>query len=96
MPASCVSSPAHGLRSVRLGHGARLTDAQAQVRSAILKQEVARIERIVLVLAETRHNRAALEDAAATVLGAFPTSPREVLGALRTGWLPRANGIFLV
>lgn len=74
----------------------RLTDAQAQVRAAILKQEVAGLERMVLVLAETRYNRGAVGDAAPTLLGAFPASPREVVKALRAGQMPAANGIILV
>jgi transcriptional regulator with XRE-family HTH domain len=37
----------------------RLTDAQAQTRAALLKQESAGLDRMVLVLAKTRRNRAA-------------------------------------
>jgi len=74
----------------------RLTDAQAQVRAAILKQETAGLERMVLVVAQTRHNRAAVADAAPTILGAFPAAPREVMRALRDGDLPTANGIVLI
>ena len=74
----------------------RLTDAQAQVRAAILKQEAAGLERLVLVLAQTRHNRAAVRDAAPTILGPFPAAPRVVMRALRDGELPTANGIVLV
>jgi hypothetical protein len=71
----------------------RLTDAQAQIRAAILKREAARLDRILLVLADTRHNRAAVVDAAPSLDGAFPASPREVLRALRTGRLPATNGV---
>jgi transcriptional regulator with XRE-family HTH domain len=74
----------------------RLTDAQAQVRAVTLKQEAAGLNRMVLVLAQTRHNRAALGIAAPTLAAAFPASPREVLRALRSGRLPAANGIVLV
>lgn len=74
----------------------RLTDAQAQVRAAVLKQETARLERLILVLVQTRHNRAAVVAAAPTLSGAFPAKPREVLRALRAGRLPQANGIVLV
>ncbi len=73
----------------------RLTDAQAQVR-ALLKQETARLERLILVLAQTHHNRVAVIAAAPTLSGAFPATPREVLRALRAGRLPQANGIVLV
>ena len=74
----------------------RLTDAQAQVRAALLKQETARLERLILVLAQTHHNRVAVIAAAPTLSGAFPATPREVLRALRAGRLPQANGIVLV
>ena len=74
----------------------RLTDAQGQVRAATLKQAVARLERVVLVLAETRHNRAAVLDAAPTLQPAFPITAREVLRAIRAGRLPRGNGIVLL
>jgi transcriptional regulator with XRE-family HTH domain len=74
----------------------RLTDAQAQVRAALLKQTAAGLDRMVLVLAQTRHNRAAVADGAPTILGSFPASPREVMRALRDGELPKENGIVLV
>ena len=74
----------------------RLTDAQLQVRNAGLKQAAARIDRIVLVLADTRHNRLAVHAAAPTLVPAFPLSSRETLRSLRLGELPRANGVVLV
>ena len=51
---------------------------------------------MLLILADTRHNRAAVVDAAPSLDGAFPASPRDVLRALRDGELPTANGIVLV
>jgi hypothetical protein len=74
----------------------RLTDAQARVRVVTLKQEAARLERMVLVIAQTRHNRAALADAAPTLRSAFPAGTREGLRALRAGQLPPVNGILLI
>ena len=74
----------------------RLTDAQHQVRNAGLKQAAAGVDRIVLVLADTRHNRVALRDAAPTLAPEFPGASRETLRALRRGDLPRANGAVLV
>jgi transcriptional regulator with XRE-family HTH domain len=74
----------------------RLTDAQAQVRMALLKQEASGVDRLVLVLAETRHNRIALRDGAASIKPAFPLGSREVLRGLRAGRLPTANGIAVV
>jgi hypothetical protein len=51
---------------------------------------------MVLVLADTRHNRSALVAAAPTVLPAFPLRTRGVLAALRAGRLPQANGVMLI
>ncbi len=74
----------------------RLGDAQAEVRRAILKQEVAQLDRLLLVLPDTRHNRRAVMEGAATLRSAFPLASRAVLAALRAGRLPGANGVLLV
>jgi transcriptional regulator with XRE-family HTH domain len=74
----------------------RLTDAQGQVRAILLKQQASGIDRMILVLAETRHNRAALAAAGPTVMPAFPLTTRGVLGALRAGRIPEANGVILI
>lgn len=74
----------------------RLTDAQAQVRRAIQKQEASGVDRMVLLLADSRHNRAALREAAPTLRPAFELTTRDVLFALRRGQLPRANGVIQI
>ena len=74
----------------------RLTDAQAQSRAALLKQEAAGLPILVLVLAESRRDRLALAAALPTLELSFPTRPRAVLTSLRVGEPPAANGIFLV
>ena len=74
----------------------RLVDVQAQVRAILLKQEAAGIGRMVLVLADTRHNRAALTDGAPTLRPAFPLPARTVLRELASGRLPSGNGVILV
>lgn len=73
----------------------RLTDVQAQVRSILLKQEASGVDRMVIVAADTRHNRLALRAAAPTLAPAFPLAARETLGRLRRGQLPQANGVVL-
>ena len=73
----------------------RLVDAQSQVRTISLKQETAGLECVIIVLADTRHNRAALRDAEPTLRPAFPLDSRAVLGALRAGEMPPANGVVL-
>jgi DNA-binding XRE family transcriptional regulator len=74
----------------------RLTDAQAQVRSILLKQASARLDRMVLVLADTRHNRAAMRAAAPTLDPAFPLPQRILMRELKSGALPPANGLVLL
>jgi hypothetical protein len=51
------------------------------------------LERLVIVLADTRHNRAMVVAAASTLEGAFPAAPREVLRTIRAGQLPPHNGV---
>lgn len=87
-----------GRGSVRIGLEAisRLTDVQSQVRAITLKQEAAHIGRVVIVLAGTRHNRAALRQAEPTLRPAFPLGQRAILAALRAGEEPSANGVLLV
>lgn len=74
----------------------RLSDSQAQSRATLLKQEALGVGTMVLVLNATRHNRFALADAGAPLRAAFPLSTRAVLGALRRGEQPSANGIVLI
>jgi hypothetical protein len=82
--------------SVGLEAISRLTDAQAQVRSVLLKQEALGLDRMILVLADSRHNRAAVRDAAPTLVPAFGLTTRDLLRALRGGLLPSANGVMFV
>jgi transcriptional regulator with XRE-family HTH domain len=74
----------------------RLVDAQAAVRRAALKQRDTGMACMVLVLADTRANRAAIVEAAATLRTSFPLEPRAVAAALRNGSLPPGNGFLLV
>lgn len=74
----------------------RILDAQAQIRPILLKQEVAGLHRMVLLLADTRHNRVALVHGAPTLKPAFPVPHRAFMRELKAGRLPIANGIVLV
>jgi len=87
---------ARGNRRVAVEAIGRLVDAQGQVRPIMLKQEASGIERVMLVLADSRHNRAALTGARPTVEPAFPASARHALAALRAGELPNANAVVMV
>ena len=74
----------------------RILDAQAQTRPILLKQEAAGLQRMVLVLASTRHNRIALVEGAQTLNPAFPLPHRSLMRDLKRGQLPPANGIVLI
>jgi transcriptional regulator with XRE-family HTH domain len=71
----------------------RLVDAQGQVRPILLKQEASGIGRFVLVLADSRLNRASFAQGSATIGPAFPCSPRAALNALRSGDPPPTNSV---
>lgn len=74
----------------------RLVDSQGQTRPILLKQEAARLQRLVLVLADTRLNRRAVADGDPTLAPAFPCPAREAMRALRRGEAPSGNAIALV
>jgi transcriptional regulator with XRE-family HTH domain len=82
-------------RGVRVAHEfvSRMRDAQAQSRPLIQKAQAAGIDRLILVIAGTRANRRAVDEAGAALRAAFPLSGRRILDALRHGRDPGGNGI---
>lgn len=74
----------------------RLADHQGQVRPLRQKQEAAGGLRLVVLLAESRHNRQAVHDAADALAASFPCRPRTALAALRAGDEPPADALVLV
>lgn len=73
----------------------RLDDVQAMERRINLKQRDLGIRRVILLVADTRHNRAVL-DAHPEVLDRFPISTRACLAALRECRDPGGNAIVLL
>ena len=73
----------------------RLDDLQAMERRVYLKQRDLGIRRVILLVADTRHNRAVLE-AHPELLDRFPISTRACLSALREGRDPGGNAIVLL
>jgi hypothetical protein len=71
----------------------RLHDAQAQVRPILQKQRDAGVDSLLLVLKDNAQNRRAVAEAGAALVDLFPLGSRAVLGALRSGRDPGANGI---
>ena len=74
----------------------RPADWQAQSRSALLKRRDLGADRLLVVLRDTRANRAAVRDAGIATLDAFPIGPRAVLKALAEGRDPEGNGLLFL
>jgi hypothetical protein len=82
-----------GKVSIGIDAETRLHDFQALQRRIELKWRDSRLPRIILLVADTRHNRAVLREHRVALLSTFPLGAREVLAALRAGEAPGANGI---
>jgi hypothetical protein len=74
----------------------RLADVQAQFRAALLKQRDGGHDRLIVVVADTHANRAALRLAWDAVSRSFPITARAALAALRQGRDPGGNAIILL
>ena len=74
----------------------RLTDLQAVQRRIELKCRDSGIPTAILLLADTRTNRASLAMFAHAVRDAFPVPGRETLQELREGRLPRGSSMVLI
>jgi Helix-turn-helix. len=74
----------------------RLRDAQAQLRALARKQRDGQAARLVILLAASHANRAALSSAADVLATTFPLGTKATLAALASGEDPGANGIVLL
>jgi len=89
---------------VVVGHGwsipieaeARIRDTQAVRRKIGLKCRDAGVDRVILLVADTRHNRHVLRLAADDFREAFPVRGRDALAALQAGPLPSGSAIVLL
>jgi transcriptional regulator with XRE-family HTH domain len=70
----------------------RLEDVQATERSLSLKQRDSAMPCLVLVLKDSRHNRAAVRSAPG-LRRSFPLGTRAIFAALKCGEQPRSNGL---
>ena len=86
---------AHGRRA-GVEAEVHVPDWQALDRKIALRRRDSGIDLVILVLADTRHNRAVLREIGPTGLANFPESGRKALAALRSGMLPEASSIVLV
>jgi transcriptional regulator with XRE-family HTH domain len=74
----------------------RLADVQALVRRISLKKRDGGIATVILVIADTRGNRAAKVAARGSLAAEFPISGRAVLAALRAGESPSGSGVIVL
>jgi transcriptional regulator with XRE-family HTH domain len=74
----------------------RLRDTQALRRRLALKMQDGGADRVLLVIADTRHNRHVLRLARDDFAEAFPLRARDAVAALRRGERPAASAIIVV
>ena len=74
----------------------RLADFQAQSRSALAKKRDLGADRLVLLIADTRHNRRALREVSHIATASFPLRSDEVMRALEAGEDPGSDGIVML
>lgn len=74
----------------------RLRDVQALLRRLALKRRDGNVDRLLLVVNDTVHNRRTLAEVSAVLLDAFPGTPRHAFRALRLGRLPPADTMLVV
>jgi transcriptional regulator with XRE-family HTH domain len=73
----------------------RPTDEQALTRKLALKRRDGRVDRLIVVLPDTRHNRAFLR-AAVGLRASFPVGGRRAMELLRAGVDPGGDAIVLI
>ena len=74
----------------------RLRDIQALDRRIALKQRDASMEIVILLVSNTRHNRATLASIGASLAASFPFPGRRALELLRAGAAPEGNANVLL
>jgi transcriptional regulator with XRE-family HTH domain len=73
-----------------------LHDLQATDRRIALKMAADGVERVILLVADTRRNRRVLREFHELVGARYPLRTRAVMVGLRAGRLPRANGVVVL
>ncbi len=85
-----------GLERVGVDAETRLYDIQAVQRKTESKWRDSGVERVVLLVASTRHNRAVLREHRQSLTSTFPLGTGPVMQALRAGRAIGANGIVIL
>lgn len=85
-----------GPGSVGIDAETRLRDVQAVQRRCEAKWRDSGVDRVVLLISDTAHNRAVLREHRSALSSTFPADTAEVLRAIRRGRLPERNGIVVI
>jgi transcriptional regulator with XRE-family HTH domain len=85
-----------GPASIGVEAETRPADLQALEREIALKVRDSGVDRAILLLARSRHNRELLRAQLPALRQSFPLGTREVLAALRAGRDPGANGLIVL
>jgi transcriptional regulator with XRE-family HTH domain len=85
-----------GSGTVGIDAETRLHDIQAIQRRCEAKLRDSGVDRVVLLVADTRHNRSVLAAHRDALRSTFPADTAATLGALRRGKLPARNGIVIL
>jgi transcriptional regulator with XRE-family HTH domain len=83
-------------RAVGIEAETHLTDLQALQRRLALKKRDSHLERLVLLVADTKHNREVLATHREALRTAFPLDTRGMLVYLGRGMAPPADGIVIL
>jgi len=82
--------------TVGLDIESKLLDIQAVQRRMQLRRRDGDVDRVILVVADTRHNRRVLKEHATDLATTFPGRPKTILQALTTGVDPGVDGLLLL
>jgi transcriptional regulator with XRE-family HTH domain len=74
----------------------RIRDLQALLRREHQKQLDGGVDQLLLLVANTKHNRAALAEAGELLQAAFPLGTRAMLTRLSRGEVPTGNGVVII
>jgi transcriptional regulator with XRE-family HTH domain len=85
-----------GPGSIGIDAETRLRDIQAVQRRCETKWRDSGVDRVVLLVASSRHNRRVLLEHREALRSTFPADTLEVLAALRRGRVPGSNGIVML
>jgi hypothetical protein len=74
----------------------RVHDVQAIVRRTRARERDGHVDRILIVLADTAHNRRIVEELGRSLGDTYSTPPRDLVAALRAGTPLPGNGLILI